>query len=90
MSLMSLLLACTRQIDNPDALPTLPAPKKKKNQDYEKSGGTGGFITSFSQSFNGLWWLLELLWNTLVDVFRIFSFDNFKMVKDAMNSVRTS
>lgn len=60
-SLMSLLLACTRQVANPDALPTLPKHKKKDEK--------GGFIRSFSQCFFGVWWLLGLFWNTMVDVF---------------------
>ncbi|PON51359.1 O-acyltransferase [Parasponia andersonii] len=72
MSLMSLLLACTRQTANPEALPTLPTAKKKKkknNQEHEKGRGGGHFITSFSQCFTGVWWLFQLLWNTFVDVF---------------------
>lgn len=111
MSLMSLLLACTRQIGNPDALPTLPVAKKSVRSN-------GGFITSFSRCFIGVWWLLQLLWNTFVDVFlfmatgfflrdtqtpirappgrensprrivfQTLSLDDFKLVKNAMNSV---
>ncbi|VVA27389.1 PREDICTED: O-acyltransferase [Prunus dulcis] len=54
-SLMSLLLACTRQISNPEALPTIPV-KKKKNDD--------------KRVFNrGFWWVLKFFWNTFADVF---------------------
>lgn len=112
ISLMSLLLACTRQIDNPQALPTLPTKKKRISSDKNS------FITRFSQSFIGLWWVFQLFWNTVVDVFlfmasayflrdthtpirgppgtehnprrivfRILSFDDFKLVKNATNSV---
>ncbi|XP_019081272.1 wax ester synthase/diacylglycerol acyltransferase 5 isoform X2 [Vitis vinifera] len=53
MSLMSLVLACTRQISNPEALPTLPV-KKSSNPDPVNSGG--------------IWWTIQLFWNTIVDV----------------------
>lgn len=111
-SLMSLLLACTRQTDNPEALPTLPTKNKKMSSN-------NSFITRFPwYCFIGLWWVLQLFWNTVVDVFlfiatafflkdtqtplrgppgsehnprriifRILSFDDFKLVKNAMNSV---
>lgn len=62
ISLMSLLLACSRQIANPQALPTLPT---KKNLD---NNNNPCFIRSFTLCFIGLWWLLQLLWNTIVDV----------------------
>ncbi|PON51356.1 O-acyltransferase [Parasponia andersonii] len=66
-SLMSLLLACTRQTADPTALPTLPAAEKRRKE--VKGGGGGGFIRSYSQCFLlGFSWLLRLLWNTLVDV----------------------
>ncbi|PON98013.1 O-acyltransferase [Trema orientale] len=67
-SLMSLLLACTRQTADPTALPTLPAAEKRRKE-VKGGGGGGGFIRSYSQCFLlGFWWLLRLLWNTLVDV----------------------
>lgn len=53
MSLMSLVLACTRQISNPEALPTLPV-AKKSIPDPMSSGG--------------FWWKIQLVWNTIVDV----------------------
>ncbi|XP_034709435.1 O-acyltransferase WSD1-like isoform X4 [Vitis riparia] len=53
MSLMSLVLACSRQISNPKALPTLPA-KKTSNPDPVKSGR--------------IWWTIRLVWNTIIDV----------------------
>ncbi|XP_062091404.1 wax ester synthase/diacylglycerol acyltransferase 11-like [Humulus lupulus] len=66
-SLMSLLLACTRQTGDPTALPTLPSAKRRN--DKAKGGGGRGFIRSYSQCFLwGLWWPLRLLWNTFVDL----------------------
>lgn len=108
MSLMSLLLACTRQVADPTALPTLPTRKS--------DGRNGGFIRRSSHCFFGIWWLLVLFWNTFVDVLmfmatslflrdtktpisappnselnprrivhKTVSFDDMKLVKDAMN-----
>ncbi|EXC04169.1 O-acyltransferase WSD1 [Morus notabilis] len=62
ISLMSLLLACSRQIANPQALPTLPTKKNLENNNNPS------FIRRFTLRFIGLWWLLQLLWNTIVDV----------------------
>ena len=118
-SLMSLLLACTRQTADPTALPTLPAPAKRRNEEVK---GGGGFIRSYSQCFLlGFWWLLRLLWNTFVDVvvfmattsflkdtqtpiqgrpdsvrnprriiYKTFSLDDMKLVKNAMNMVNST
>ncbi|XP_042504669.1 wax ester synthase/diacylglycerol acyltransferase 11-like isoform X1 [Macadamia integrifolia] len=58
-SLMSLLLACTRRTDDPEALPTVPTQKKRVVQTR-----TGGF----SRPFLALWELFLLIWNTMVDV----------------------
>ncbi|PKI76687.1 hypothetical protein CRG98_002996 [Punica granatum] len=63
-SLMSLLLACTRQISNPDALPTIPS--KKKNQ-LSLCGSGAGRIQRWIVR---LWWFTVLIWNTVVDVFK--------------------
>ncbi|KAK2993873.1 hypothetical protein RJ640_003985, partial [Escallonia rubra] len=60
-SLMSLLLACTRQISNPDALPTIPVKKKLGNY----SGHSGGILWRF---FSTIWSVFGLVWNTIVDV----------------------
>ncbi|KAM0000655.1 putative O-acyltransferase, WSD1 [Helianthus debilis subsp. tardiflorus] len=66
-SLMSLLLACTRQTSNPDAVPTVPTNKASK----------AGWLSSYSSRGGGPWWqrcfmavcmLFWLVWNTLVDV----------------------
>ncbi|KAF5811504.1 putative transferase [Helianthus annuus] len=66
-SLMSLLLACTRQTSNPDAVPTVPTNKASK----------AGWFSSYSYRGGGPWWqrcfmtfcmVWWLVWNTLVDV----------------------
>lgn len=59
-SLMSLLLACTRQISDPEALPTIPV---KKRQDKNEFGGI------FWRCVMAVWWVLQLFCNTVVDIF---------------------
>ncbi|KAK9266828.1 hypothetical protein L1049_001652 [Liquidambar formosana] len=58
-SLMSFLLACTRQLSNPEALPTLPTMKKR----MASSGSWGNWSFFFA-----IWWIFRLMWNTFVDV----------------------
>ncbi|XP_076955739.1 wax ester synthase/diacylglycerol acyltransferase 6-like [Bidens hawaiensis] len=63
----SLLLACTRQVNNPDAVPTVP----------RKKDSNSGWFSSLSYDRGGPWWkrwfmmvcmVFWLIWNTLVDV----------------------
>lgn len=58
ISLMSLLLACTRQISYPSALPTIPGKKKKQNEN--KFGW-------FRRSVMAVFWGLQMFWNTVVN-----------------------
>ncbi|KAK9056125.1 hypothetical protein SSX86_027213 [Deinandra increscens subsp. villosa] len=69
-SLMSLLLACTRQTSDPDAVPTVPTKK-------EYSDRSGWFSSDRLIVGIGRWWQrwlmvacmsLLLVWNTVVDV----------------------
>ncbi|KAF5442321.1 hypothetical protein F2P56_034991, partial [Juglans regia] len=57
-SLTSLLLACTRKTSDPEALPSIPVKKRAA------STNSGGFWWLFL----AVWWVLRLIWNTLVDV----------------------
>ncbi|XP_071716847.1 wax ester synthase/diacylglycerol acyltransferase 11-like [Rutidosis leptorrhynchoides] len=66
-SLISWLLACSRQISNPDAVPTIPTNK----------GSNSGWLSSNNLSVPGPWWqrwymavglVFWLVLNTLVDV----------------------
>ncbi|KAJ6764792.1 O-ACYLTRANSFERASE (WSD1-LIKE) FAMILY PROTEIN [Salix koriyanagi] len=57
-SLISLLLACTRQTSDPDALPSIPA------QQMAGSHFSGGVWWLFF----AIWTVLRLIWNTLVDL----------------------
>ncbi|CAO2835476.1 unnamed protein product [Amaranthus hypochondriacus] len=66
-SLMSLLLALTRQTSNPEALPTIPVQKIHENDDNDtRKINFMGFIWRWILAF---WWMLQLSWNTLMDVF---------------------
>ncbi|XP_057997539.1 wax ester synthase/diacylglycerol acyltransferase 8-like isoform X2 [Hevea brasiliensis] len=60
ISLMSLLLSCSRKASDPEALPTIPTIKRRNPSN---SGG----LTSW-QFLLKLWWLVLLCWNTIVDV----------------------
>ncbi|KAJ9167268.1 hypothetical protein P3X46_021932 [Hevea brasiliensis] len=60
ISLMSLLLSCSRKASDPEALPTIPTIKRRNPRN---SGG----LTSW-QFLLKLWWLVLLCWNTIVDV----------------------
>ncbi|XP_055827482.1 wax ester synthase/diacylglycerol acyltransferase 11-like [Solanum dulcamara] len=57
VSIMSLILACTRKASDPQALPTIPSiAKKEKNK--------SGFFRRFCYY---VWFLCMLFWNTIVD-----------------------
>lgn len=113
MSLMSLLLACTRKTSDPEALPTVAVHKKRFGPSCNS-----GFFNKIWWLFVGLWFILRLLFNTFVDILmfaltifvlrdtetpllakpgselipkrfvhRIISFDDVKLVKNAMKMV---
>ncbi|CAN1793906.1 Wax ester synthase/diacylglycerol acyltransferase 11 [Linum perenne] len=110
-SLMSLLLACTRQMSDPEALPTIPTRKPKKEDDVEWVGRVTW------RMMVKVWMMVVLMWNTALDVLAFFltaigltdtetalkgpegvehlprrfvwrtvSLDDFKFVKNAMNT----
>lgn len=62
-SLMALLLACTRQISDPEALPTVPTMKKRHRKTSSSEFGV------FWRCLVRVWWAFQLLWNTIVDIF---------------------
>ncbi|KAJ4827847.1 hypothetical protein Tsubulata_012993, partial [Turnera subulata] len=66
-SLMSLLLACFRQISDPEALPTIPGGKKREMKKPETTDS--GWIWRYPAA---VWWHLRMFWNTVVDVFMFF------------------
>ncbi|WCJ28902.1 O-acyltransferase (WSD1-like) family protein [Euphorbia peplus] len=59
-SLMSLLLACTRKTHDPQSLPSVPVQKRPNSWD----GNNGGFW----RVLWGIWRMLRLVLNTLVDL----------------------
>ncbi|XP_048335645.2 wax ester synthase/diacylglycerol acyltransferase 5 isoform X2 [Ziziphus jujuba] len=61
-SLISLLLACTHQVSDPEALPTIPMKKEKQDSRKGEFGGFWGWLFRF-------WLVLQFVWNTIVDVF---------------------
>ncbi|CAN0889697.1 Wax ester synthase/diacylglycerol acyltransferase 11 [Linum grandiflorum] len=114
-SLMSLLLACTRQMSDPDSLPTIPTRKTKTQEGDDLNGGVLKRVTW--RLLVRVWMMAVLMWNTAVDVLAFFltamglkdtetplkgpdgvehlprrfvwrtvSLDDFKFVKNAMNT----
>ncbi|EFH42231.1 hypothetical protein ARALYDRAFT_918418 [Arabidopsis lyrata subsp. lyrata] len=63
MSLMSLLLACTRKTSDPQALPTVAVQKKRFGPSCNS-----GFFNKIWWLFVGLWFIIRLLFNTFVDI----------------------
>ncbi|PHU23316.1 hypothetical protein BC332_08423 [Capsicum chinense] len=57
MSIISLILACTRKASDPEALPTIPSSTKKEKVDP-------GFLRRFCYYF---WFLCMVFWYTVVD-----------------------
>lgn len=115
VSLMSLVLACTRKSSNPNELATLPTEnmKKKKKKLIDVKGSFWLF-----KCFLWVFFALKILWNTFIDlslftatamfykdsktplkgslgtqfnpkkfVYRTFSLDDVKLVKNFMNVV---
>ncbi|KAL3517297.1 hypothetical protein ACH5RR_024199 [Cinchona calisaya] len=70
-SLISLLLACTRQVSDPDKLPTIPGQNKKMNgttTNYSSSGRSKPGLISLKHYFVAVWLFIQLIWNTIKDV----------------------
>ncbi|KAG4388561.1 hypothetical protein GLYMA_09G196400v4 [Glycine max] len=70
-SLISLLLAATRKTSDPNALPTVPIPKKDTSHQRSSSPFRWLFV---------IWWALLLIWHTFVDML-LFTFTIF-FIKD--------
>nr|GMD22072.1 O-acyltransferase WSD1-like [Ipomoea batatas] len=64
-SLISLLLACTRQTAHPHNLPTIPTKKRRP----PAASSTSTSKMSAPPCFVSLWCFLTLMWNSFVDVF---------------------
>ncbi|XVF33171.1 hypothetical protein REPUB_Repub17cG0145600 [Reevesia pubescens] len=59
ISLMSLLLACTRRTNDPLALPTIPTAKKQEKKNHDRG---------FWRIMLMVWSVFQVFWNTMVDV----------------------
>ncbi|CAH8295035.1 unnamed protein product [Eruca vesicaria subsp. sativa] len=68
MSLMSLVLACTRKASNPNELPSLPYQKRSLSE---------------SRSYSRLMWLVMVLWSTVMLVINTFC-DALEFIATAM------
>lgn len=66
ISLMSVLLSCTRQTSDPKASPTLITNKSNTNRKSEIQ--KSGFATKLLLFLFGIWWFLRLFLNTTIDL----------------------
>ncbi|XP_009630816.1 wax ester synthase/diacylglycerol acyltransferase 11-like [Nicotiana tomentosiformis] len=79
-SLISLLLACTRQTAHPDKIPTIPGNKKMpiNSSEYTTKG--------LWQYFAKVWSFMRLFWNTIVDVLMFMATTMF--LKDTSTPIK--
>ncbi|KAI9198273.1 hypothetical protein LWI28_012868 [Acer negundo] len=73
-SLMSLFLASTRKVSDPQTLPTLHVMKKANSSTKSSGGFLGNYVIK-------LWLVLSLFWNTFVDVLKFLA-TVFMFLKD--------
>ncbi|KAF8087090.1 hypothetical protein N665_0600s0037 [Sinapis alba] len=78
MSLMSLLLACSRKTSDPNALPTIAATTKK----HQKSTDKGWWFIG-----RGLWYIIRFLFINFVEVFKfVLTLCFLRDTKNALSS----
>lgn len=65
-SLMSLLLACTRRVDQPDSLPSIPSQPRKISRTDQKD--TTSITLHWQKIVLQIWRLILIFWYTLLDV----------------------
>ncbi|XP_031495049.1 wax ester synthase/diacylglycerol acyltransferase 11-like [Nymphaea colorata] len=78
ISLLSLLLACTRKVSDPESLPTIPRPRRRGS---ERKQGLLSFLA-------GLWLLLQVMWYSFIDCFLLMATALF--YKDTNNPIKGS
>ncbi|KAL9283310.1 putative transferase [Arabidopsis thaliana] len=69
MSLMSLLVACTRKTSNLESFPTIPAIKRREQMMSHRFGNKGWY----SRSINAVYYAVRLIWNTIVDLLLLWA-----------------
>ncbi len=74
ISLMSLLLACTRRVDHPHMLPSVPSKRKKPK------------VEPYFVLLNSLWTMLILLWNTILGL--AYYFATILWIKDSDTMIK--
>ncbi|KAF2297068.1 hypothetical protein GH714_016280 [Hevea brasiliensis] len=80
ISLMSLLLSCSRKASDPEALPNIPT-IKRRNPSYPGRLTSGKFLLK-------LWWLVLLCWNTIVDVLILLGqFSSWRILKRLLKTI---
>jgi len=74
ISLMSLLLACTRRVNHPHMLPSVPSKRKKPK------------VEPYFVPLNSLWTMLILLWNTILGL--AYYFATILWMKDSDTKIK--
>ncbi|VFQ85243.1 unnamed protein product [Cuscuta campestris] len=84
-SLISLLLACTRQTANPQLLPTVPTTKRRRQPSAFSGEASPRFWTTYVVRLQHF---VLLLWHTLVDVFMFLATAAF--LKDSNTPIKAA
>ncbi|XP_016461398.1 wax ester synthase/diacylglycerol acyltransferase 11-like [Nicotiana tabacum] len=71
-SLISLLLACTRQTADELKLPTIPTKKRRPTYDSGKANVQGGLLGLWGYVL-AIWIFIRMIGNTIVDVFMVIA-----------------
>ncbi|CAN6483466.1 unnamed protein product [Victoria cruziana] len=78
ISLMSLLLACTRKVSDHESLPTIPRVRRRVS---DRARGFASFLA-------GVWLFLQVMWYTLIDCMALLATAVF--FKDTDNPIKGS
>ncbi|KAG7537758.1 O-acyltransferase WSD1 C-terminal [Arabidopsis suecica] len=74
MSLMSLLVACTRKTSDLKEFPTIPTIKRREKTMSHRLGNKGWFLLSI----NAVYSAVKLIWNTIVDLLLVLAISFLK------------
>ncbi|KAL0299676.1 UNVERIFIED_CONTAM: O-acyltransferase WSD1 [Sesamum radiatum] len=64
VSMISLVLACSKKLSDPESLPVMPSKKRKQKQKQKPNSGLVGLM---KRLFVSVWIILVVIFNTLID-----------------------
>ncbi|KAL0304404.1 UNVERIFIED_CONTAM: O-acyltransferase WSD1 [Sesamum radiatum] len=65
VSMISLVLACSKKLSDPESLPVMPSKKQKQKQAQKQT--TCGVVGLMKRLFVAFWMILVVIFNTLID-----------------------